>query len=152
MAREPDGGAVKVEISVLGDDTTVTADLYQWLRDDPGIRRHAELELVSTPGDGTAMGALEVISLVLDQGFAAANLGFAYAAWRAARPTAPPLTVTVEGRQLTVSGGSEEEVARLVRALTDTAEDEDTAEDQDTAEDDDAAEDEDRGEGGSEEG
>ncbi|MGP3975087.1 effector-associated constant component EACC1 [Streptomyces sp. 8N114] len=129
MTSEPDGGGVQVEISVLGDDATAVADLYQWLRDDPDVRRHAEPSLVHIPGDGTAMGALEVINLVLQQGFAAANLGLAYAAWRAARPTAPPLAVEVDGRRITVRGGSEEEVARLVRALTGT--DEDRSQDED---------------------
>ncbi|WP_173869343.1 hypothetical protein SALCHL_001756 [Streptomyces albus subsp. chlorinus] len=130
MGEVPDGrggSAVEVEISVAGGDAAATADLYRWLRDDPQLRRHAVVGLgtrqeADAPGSGgtggTAMGAFEVVELVLTQGFSAANLALAYAAWRSARPAAPPLTVVVDGTSLRIEGGSPEELARLVRALS----------------------------------
>ncbi|WP_280446590.1 effector-associated constant component EACC1 [Nocardia brasiliensis] len=126
MVTEPSGERVRAELSFPSTDPGVTFDLYQWLRDDPGVRAHAEVGLARRPGADTAMGALDVISLVLSQGIAGANLAIAYAAWRSARPTAPPLTVEVDGRQIIVRGGSEADIAELMRSLTAANEDDST--------------------------
>ncbi|MEU9314099.1 hypothetical protein [Streptomyces sp. NPDC048256] len=67
----------------------------------------ARKALVPGPGtqrlDGTGavrqaprhMGTVEVIDTFLGQGSSALNLAMSYAAWRAARPAAPPITITV---------------------------------------------------------
>ncbi|MER5531386.1 hypothetical protein ABT075_43565 [Streptomyces sp. NPDC002677] len=98
-------------------------DLYRWLREDPDVRRSATPTLVPAPDaagqrPGTAMGAVEIIELVLGQGFSALNLALAYAAWRGQRPTAPPIVIQLgDGRSVTVHDGSAETVRRIVAAL-----------------------------------
>ncbi|MGW4907590.1 effector-associated constant component EACC1 [Streptomyces sp. NPDC004270] len=100
-------------------------DLYRWLREDPDVRRSATPTLVPVPDaaeqrPGTAMGAVEIIELVLGQGFSALNLALAYAAWRGQRPAAPPIVIQLgEGRSVTVHDGSAETVRRIVAALED---------------------------------
>ncbi|MFG3322541.1 hypothetical protein ACGF3J_31240 [Streptomyces sp. NPDC048171] len=109
---------MRVELRPAPDDDVQTAlDLYAWLRKDPDIRRHAELTLGSSDPTGEAMGATEIVGLVLGQTFAALNLALAYASWRAARRTAPPITITVGSRSLTVAGASEETLLRIVELL-----------------------------------
>ncbi|MGW2960784.1 effector-associated constant component EACC1 [Streptomyces sp. NPDC001220] len=104
-----------------GHDTV--SDLYRWLREDPDVRRHATVELMPSGRPGGAMGAVEIIDLVLSQGFSALNLAMSYAAWRTARPAAPPITITVTAtdRPLTVDDASEETIRRIVQALQSTA-------------------------------
>ncbi|MEU9158469.1 hypothetical protein AB0D59_50100 [Streptomyces sp. NPDC048417] len=98
-------------------------DLYRWLREDPDVRRSATPTLVPAPDaagehPGTAMGAVEIIDLVLGQGFSALNLALAYAAWRGQRPAAPPIVIQLgDGRSVTVHDGSAETVRRIVAAL-----------------------------------
>ncbi|MFD3588556.1 hypothetical protein [Streptomyces sp. NPDC058683] len=102
-------------------------DLYRWLREDPDVRRSARPALVSAPDaaeqrPGTAMGAVEIIELVLGQGFSALNLALAYAAWRGQRPAAPPIVIQLgDGRSVTVHDGSAETVRRIVAALEEPA-------------------------------
>ncbi|MEU9385867.1 hypothetical protein AB0D38_35095 [Streptomyces sp. NPDC048279] len=102
-------------------------DLYRWLREDPDARRAATPALVPapdapTPPPGTAMGAVEIIELVLGQGFSALNLALAYAAWRGQRPAAPLIVIQLgDGRSVTVQDGSAETVRRIVAALEEPA-------------------------------
>ena len=107
-----------VQLSAATDDGVLTTlDLYRWLRQDPAVRRHTDVTLGSPRADGRTMGAVEVVNLVLGQSFSALNLALAYANWRNARPTAAPVTITVEGRSVTVTGADEETVARIVELL-----------------------------------
>ncbi|MFF0159804.1 hypothetical protein ACFYRY_20045 [Streptomyces sp. NPDC005263] len=109
---------MQVQIKVVEDDgNTTLTDLYRWFRQDDDLRRHAEVRLRPPRQTGGFMGALEVIDLVLSQGFAAANLALAYAAWRAGRPAAPPVTITIDGVSVTVRDGSEESVRQIVELL-----------------------------------
>lgn len=92
-------------------------DLYRWLRQDPDVRRHTPVTLApGTPGDGS-MGAVDVIELIVGQGLSALNLVLSYAAWRNTRPSAPSLTITVNGGSLTVRDASEETIRRIVAEL-----------------------------------
>ncbi|MEV8431180.1 hypothetical protein PGH47_00070 [Streptomyces sp. HUAS 31] len=109
---------MQIRISVPADESGVTVrDLYRWLRLDDDVRRHGEVQLVPAERVSGTMGAIEVIDLVLGQGIAALNLALAYAAWRSARPGAPPVTVSVDGVSVTVQDGSEESVQRIVSVL-----------------------------------
>jgi hypothetical protein len=100
------------------DDTGVAvADLYGWLRSDPEFRREVRALRLQSRGVPGAMGATDVIELVLGQAIAALNLAVAYATWRTARPSAPAVTITFPGGTLTVHDGSEETVRRIVEAL-----------------------------------
>ncbi|QKZ23936.1 effector-associated constant component EACC1 [Streptomyces chartreusis] len=109
---------MQIRISVPADESGVTVrDLYRWLRLDDDVRRHGEVQLVPAEHVSGTMGAIEVIDLVLGQAIAALNLALAYAAWRSARPEAPPVTVSVDGVSVTVRDGSEESVQRIVSVL-----------------------------------
>ncbi|MEO3977858.1 hypothetical protein [Streptomyces sp. CAU 1734] len=108
---------MEIRISVAAEHgTRAVADLHRWLRRDADVRRHAEIRLDALPPAG-AMGAVEIVSLVLGQGFAALNLALAYASWRTARPAAPPVTITAGGVSVTVPDASEESVRRIVELL-----------------------------------
>ncbi|EPD58866.1 MULTISPECIES: effector-associated constant component EACC1 [Streptomyces] len=113
-----------VQLRAAKDDGTLIAlDLYRWLRQDPEVRHRTPVTRgTARPGDGT-MGAVEVIDLVLGQTFTALNLALAYAAWRTARPSGTPVTITAEGRSITVTGADEETVARIAAHLRPEAED-----------------------------
>ncbi|MFF5001545.1 hypothetical protein ACFY3G_01845 [Streptomyces phaeochromogenes] len=109
---------MQVQVKVAEDDGGATlTDLYRWFRQDSDLRRHADVRLRPPRQTGGFMGGLEVIDLVLSQGFAAANLALAYATWRAGRPAAPPVTITVDGVSVTVRDGSEESVRQIVELL-----------------------------------
>ncbi|MFE0513141.1 hypothetical protein [Streptomyces sp. NPDC058964] len=114
------GESMHIRVATTADDGHETvSDLYRWLRLDADVRRHATVELVPCGKPGGTMGTVEIIDMVLSQGFSALNLAMAYAAWRAARPAAPPITITVTatGRPLTVDDASEETIRRIVEAL-----------------------------------
>ncbi|MEU9603398.1 hypothetical protein [Streptomyces sp. NPDC048057] len=99
------------------DGVLTTLDLYTWLRRDPDVRDHSRLSLDASDPSGETMGAVEVINLVLGQTFTALNLALSYANWRAARPTAPAISLTVDGRSLALQGVSEETLSRIVDLL-----------------------------------
>ncbi|MFC8567947.1 hypothetical protein ACFUIW_19515 [Streptomyces sp. NPDC057245] len=99
------------------DDVRTALDLYAWLRGDPDVRAHAEVGIGPSEPGGETMGAAEVVNLVVGQTFAALNLALAYASWRQARPAAPAVTLTVDGRSLTVEGASQETLRQIVELL-----------------------------------
>lgn len=107
-----------IRIGISGDDReSALIDLYRWLLRDADVSRHATVGLsADAPGGGT-MGAIDVINLVVGQGLTALNLALSYAAWRNARPSTPAVTITVDGRSITVHDASEETVRRIVAEL-----------------------------------
>jgi hypothetical protein len=107
---------IRIE-TMTGDDHEAVSDLYRWLRQDADVRRHAVVELVPQQQPGGTMGAVEIINMVLGQGFTALNLALSYASWRTARPAAPPITITVTGGSITVEDASQETIRRIVEAL-----------------------------------
>ncbi|MFD4142815.1 MULTISPECIES: hypothetical protein [unclassified Streptomyces] len=106
---------ITVEVDDDPDGRT-TVDLYRWLRSDSDLRRTADVAL-RTRGVSGAMGAVEIINIVLTQGIAALNLAVTYASWRVARPAAPAVTIDFPGGSITVRDGGEETVRRIVEAL-----------------------------------
>ncbi|MFD0315773.1 effector-associated constant component EACC1 [Streptomyces flavalbus] len=106
----------RIEIRV-GGGGPATADLYRWLRRDPRVRRHAQVTLGRSRPDAAVMGAYDVVELVVGQGIAALNLALSYAAWRATRPAAPSVTLTANGRSITVRGRCDEATTRLIAEL-----------------------------------
>ncbi|QLH21042.1 hypothetical protein [Streptomyces sp. Rer75] len=101
--------ALRVEISAEADDGDLAIhDLYRWLRQDTDVRAHADLNMIPSP----SRGKLEIIDLVVSQGLGALNLGLSYAAWRAARPTAPAVIISANGRSITVRGECDAETVR----------------------------------------
>ncbi|GGN37017.1 effector-associated constant component EACC1 [Streptomyces fuscichromogenes] len=121
--KERQGENMRIRVATTAEDGQETvSDLYRWLRQDPDVRRHATVELMPSGRPGGAMGAVEIIDMVVSQGFSALNLAMSYAAWRTARPAAPPITITVTAvdRPLTVDDASEETIRRIVQALQPT--------------------------------
>ncbi|MFB7214679.1 hypothetical protein [Streptomyces sp. NPDC056255] len=99
------------------DDGGATSDLCTWLRQDSDVRQYASINLTPSAGHPGAMGAVEIINLVVGQGLTALNLALSYASWRMTRPTAPPITFTVGDTSITVSDGSEQSLRRIVELL-----------------------------------
>ncbi|MGW1777846.1 effector-associated constant component EACC1 [Streptomyces sp. NPDC002143] len=115
---------IRIETTAEDDHGTVP-DLYRWLRQDADVRRHSVLELVPRKQSVTTMGAVEIIDMVLGQGLTALNLALSYAAWRTARPAAPPITISVgvDGGSITVHDASQDTIRRIVEALASTSAD-----------------------------
>ncbi|MFI8242638.1 hypothetical protein ACIF83_36250 [Streptomyces sp. NPDC085866] len=91
---------------------------YQWLQDEPDIRRHAVISMeASAAGEGEMGGALDVVKLVIDTNFQILNFGLAYAAWRGTRRQPCSLSVERDGVRITLDGGDPDAVARVLRAL-----------------------------------
>ncbi|MFE1925903.1 hypothetical protein ACIRPJ_33330 [Streptomyces asoensis] len=114
------GEGMRIRIETTADEGQgALSDLYKWLRLDADVRRQATMEMVPCGKPGVTMGTVEVIDMFLSQGFSALNLAMSYAAWRAARPAAPPITITVTatGQPLTVDDASQETIRRIVEAL-----------------------------------
>ncbi|MEU1804038.1 hypothetical protein [Streptomyces sp. NPDC019937] len=107
--------ALRVKISAEADDGDLAIhDLYRWLRQDTDVRAHADLNMLPA----RPHGKLEIIDLVVSQGLGALNLGLSYAAWRAARPTAPAVVISANGRSITVRGECDADtVRRFVEAM-----------------------------------
>ena len=95
---------IKVRMSGPVADVEL-ASLYAWLREEPDIQRHAQMSLMNTEVDPTEMGvAFDVIQLIVDSGFQAANLALAYTAWRATRSRPPQVTIEHDGVTVTLNG------------------------------------------------
>ncbi|MEV6671398.1 hypothetical protein [Streptomyces sp. NPDC051162] len=109
---------MRIRINATTDDERrAVADLYEWLRQDPEVRRGATVERVRPWRSGGAMGTVEIINVIVSQGFTALNLALSYASWRTARPAAPPIVINVAGRSIVAQDSSDETVRRLVEAL-----------------------------------
>jgi hypothetical protein len=61
--------------------------------------------------------AFEVLQLVVDSGFQAANLALAYAAWRTTRLRKPQVTIEHRGVTVTLDGAEADTVEAIVRVL-----------------------------------
>lgn len=116
---EERSGAVHLEIAVDSDDAvSETHDLCGWLEQDFDVRDYSVLELRPLHSGAGAMGAVEVIDLVLGQGTALLNLALAWATWRTARATEARITVTRNGSTVTLHGDCDPEtVCRVLEAL-----------------------------------
>ncbi|MGW2286988.1 effector-associated constant component EACC1 [Streptomyces phaeochromogenes] len=99
------------------EDRDTVADLYRWMRQDQDLRQQAQVRLTASSEPAGSMGAMEIIDLILSQGFSALSLTLSYAAWRHARPSAPAVTFIVVGNTVTAADASEETIQRLTQAL-----------------------------------
>ena len=92
--------------------------LYQWLLDEADARRYADVSLVAVePREGELGVVFDVVQLILNSGFSAASLGYTVAQWK--KTNAPQVSVIFErdGKTVTVSGTSTEEVERAIQRL-----------------------------------
>jgi hypothetical protein len=99
-----------------GTDPDATSNLYRWLAADREVRENAQLSWSRTTETGT-LGALDVINVVLGNAIALGSLVVSVANWRASRARSPIVRIERDGVPLEVTGGSPEEVEKVVRAL-----------------------------------
>jgi hypothetical protein len=95
------------------------ASLYEWLRREPDIRQHADISLEGAAPLPVEMspGSLGILQLILDDGFKAASLAIAFAAWRGSRAR-PPGHVTVSCGDVTVTlEGTDPETAAAIASI-----------------------------------
>jgi hypothetical protein len=132
LGAAPDGksapageGNVDVLLQISAAPGALETDmtgLYGWFLQTDDVTRNAELTLSSKAGAG-AMGAADVINVVVTQALAVANLAVAYATYRRALPSAPPVVVYVEsGRAVVLPDDPSEARRRLVEAVQDAEE------------------------------
>jgi hypothetical protein len=108
---------IQIRMSGPGADGEL-ASLYAWLRDEPDIRRHAQVSLLSAETGPADMGtAFDVLQLIVDSGFQAASLALAYAAWRATRPRPPHVTIDHDGVTVTLDGSESDTAEVIVQVL-----------------------------------
>jgi hypothetical protein len=112
------GDILLVRLEVSSEDPAPILELHHWLRLDPDARRFADPKLVAPDTPEGAMGAVDVINLVLSQGFSAANLALAYASWRNVRPAAPSVTIIRDGGSIVVTDASVDTVRQIVEYLS----------------------------------
>ncbi|MCO6004482.1 hypothetical protein NE236_05760 [Actinoallomurus purpureus] len=91
---------------------------YEWLGEEPDVRRHATISLEpGKPTEGEMGSALEIVKLVIDTNFQILNFGLAYVAWRTTRKKPAALTVERDGTKITLDDADPETVARILQAL-----------------------------------
>jgi hypothetical protein len=95
------------------------SSLYAWLAEEPEVRQHSRISVVAAEPRPSDLGAgFEVIQLVVDGGFQAANLALAYAAWRTTRRSRPQVTIEVDGtRRADLDDAEPDIVEVIVRTL-----------------------------------
>ena len=92
--------------------------LRAWLQDEERVRWHAQISMVpEKPKPGELGSALDVIQMVVDDGFQALNFALAYVAWRATRSDRPKVTIERHGTKLTVNDADPDVVNKIVRTL-----------------------------------
>lgn len=105
---------IRIRMSGPGADRELSS-LYAWLGDEPEIRLHARVSMVAAEPGSSGMGAaFDVVQLVVDSGFQAANLALAYAAWRATRPSRPQATIEVDGTRRAALDDSEPDIVQVI--------------------------------------
>jgi hypothetical protein len=108
--------SINIRIDGNGDDEL--RSLHNWLLDEPGIRRHAKIQLVAgEPGPGEMGTTLEIIKLATESGFQVMNLALAFAAWRQTRPKKTSVTIERDGTTVTLSDADSDEVGKIIKAI-----------------------------------
>ncbi|MFK8846240.1 hypothetical protein [Streptomyces sp. Ac-502] len=108
---------MRVEVSVEPADDELRS-LLNWLRREPEIRRTATLEMRErAPREGEMGAAADVLQLITDNGWNAANFALALAAWKRTRPRASRVTVRRNDLADALTDCSEEQIERIIRLL-----------------------------------
>lgn len=107
-----------IQIRVPGDSDQELISFHAWLVAEPDVRQHARILLVpSEPARGHMGTAFEVIQLITDSGFQAANLALAYLGWRATRPRGTRVTIQNGTTAITLDNADPRTVEAVVDAL-----------------------------------
>lgn len=113
---------MRVEIRATNDDEVPALhDFFRWLRDDQDGPESVRLENAATGRPG-AMGALEVIQVVLAESTTIASLAMQYVSWRRSRAGGGrgagfTFTRASDGLSVTVENGTDDEVRRVLAVL-----------------------------------
>jgi hypothetical protein len=76
------------------------------------------MSLLNTETGPADMGAVfDLIQLVVDSGFQAANLAVAYGTWRATRPRSPKVTIEHDGVIVTLDGSESDTFETIIQIL-----------------------------------
>ncbi|WP_432179652.1 effector-associated constant component EACC1 [Streptomyces sp. NBC_00063] len=94
--------------------------LRTWLLETPAIRQHAKVSWAVTAPQHEEMGAgaLDTLQLITDNFWQITTFSLSYAAWRKTRTRSPRVTIECNGKTVTIEGGDDEAVERLIQALT----------------------------------
>lgn len=96
---------------------------YSWLKGDEDIRQHARVSLQwSPPQEGEMGSALEIIELIISNGFETANLMFAYLAWRHTRREKPKVTFKRGNIEITIASDDEKIIKEVIQSLDEDTE------------------------------
>jgi hypothetical protein len=108
---------VRIDVAVSGGEEELRS-LHDWLRRDPAVRRGARVELPPAAPPPGHMGVLtDVLQLITDNAWSAASFALALSTWRQTRPHARRITVRRGDLTVSLDGGGEEELRRLIDAL-----------------------------------
>ncbi|MET7331683.1 hypothetical protein [Nonomuraea sp. NPDC005650] len=92
--------------------------LYDWLRDEPNVRQHAEICLVSKELNPNEMGdTLDLISLIITSSLQIPTLADVVLGWMATQRRQPKVTIERGGVRVEVSGASIDEVVKILNAM-----------------------------------
>ncbi|MGW2826105.1 effector-associated constant component EACC1 [Streptomyces sp. NPDC001443] len=92
--------------------------LYDWLGQEPAVRRAAALTLRERSAQpGSMGGVLDVLQLVTGNGWSAASFVLSVAAWRQTRPRAPQITIRRGDTEISISDGTETELRHVLAVL-----------------------------------
>ncbi|GES28676.1 hypothetical protein AB0G60_04220 [Streptomyces angustmyceticus] len=108
---------MRIEVRVESADDELRS-LLNWLRKDPDLRRSAVVELREQPPQEGRMGSVaDIVQLVTDNGWNAANFVLALAAWKRTRPRASRVTVRRDDLADALTDCSDQQIARIIRLL-----------------------------------
>ncbi|MEV6720350.1 hypothetical protein AB0M94_05410 [Streptomyces xanthochromogenes] len=108
---------MRVEIRVEPADDELRS-LLTWLRRDPDTRRTASVEMCEqAPREGEMGAASDVLQLVTENGWSAANFALALAAWKQTRPRTSRVTVRHQDLVDALTDCSDQEIERITRLL-----------------------------------
>jgi hypothetical protein len=110
--------ATRIALSIVDHETENTAALYQWLLEDPAIRRIAIPELKASSGEDGAMGGVVMaIELVINEGATLGTLAVAIAQWLRPHPTPPTVSLTCGSVKILVSDGQAKSIGQALTGL-----------------------------------
>ncbi|MEU9963253.1 hypothetical protein HUF15_31295 [Streptomyces samsunensis] len=108
---------MRIDVAVSGGEAELRS-LRDWLSRDPGARRGAHVELVQAEPSPGQMGVVtDVLQLITDNAWSAASFALALSTWRQTRPHARRITVRRGDLTVSLDGGDDEELRRLLDVL-----------------------------------
>ncbi|NIY67689.1 effector-associated constant component EACC1 [Streptomyces malaysiensis] len=108
---------MRIDVAVSGGEAELRS-LRDWLSRDPGARRGAHVELVQAEPSPGQMGVVtDVLQLITDNAWSAASFALALSTWRQTRPHARRITVRRGDLTVSLDGGGDDELRRLLDVL-----------------------------------